>query len=514
MLALSLGLGLHDEDAADVLGMTPAGVRERREVLLTTLAIDSGRPRADLESALRADLTLPAPVRTRARRARALGALGLAGWIPWAGLAIALGLAVGIAASVSVLAAVLLAGAVLGAIVAGVRPGIAAAALPALIFFEDVLPSGLAIPILLAALALLAFGRARVPVTTPLAWAAGFALWAFASALWTLDLAAVTQQYVGLALAVCFLVAIPALIRSESDLRMFLTSFVLLAAGTGVVGVINVATGSAGRAGGWADGPNSFAMYQVIALPMAFLLAAQANTAWARTLGYGAVAIIAAAVLAAASRGGLIALGVVLLALLTAPGAALYRSAGHRRTIAAVTVAAALVTIPFVYSGLSERLTREDVAAGSGRVNEWRTGIKAFGDRPVVGLGFGGYFAASNDLLRATPGVDLRSFRLTEPGVRVHSAYIGAAAELGAVGLTLFAGLLLSTALALRRSRGPDSDRTQWFVTGARAAVLLGLAGFAVASLFLSTEASFALFMLVGLAVALQKPLGAASDAG
>jgi O-antigen ligase len=392
----------------------------------------------------------------------------------------------------------------LAVVLIGIRPAIGAPALLVLIFFENSVPSGLAVPVLLVAVGMIAFGWTRLPPpSAPLAWAAGFALWAFASSLWANDLAKTTEQYLGLALALCFLLALPVLIGSEADLRMFFGAFVLLAVVTGIVGIAAVASGEVTRAAGGADEPNAFAMYQVIAFPFALLLAATGRSAWVRAAGYAALPVIIAAVLAAGSRGGLIALGVATALIMLVPSIRLYRSSRHGWTLAAVVGVALVASLPLVLPSLSDRLSREDSAAGSGRVNEWRTAIKAFGEEPVAGLGFGGYYVASNRLLRSTPEVDLRRFRIVSPGVRVHSAYFGVAAELGLIGLALFAGLLISTALALRRPR--DGVEEEPFIAQARGAVLVALSSFATASLFLSTEASFILFALVGLTVVLDK---------
>jgi O-antigen ligase len=162
---------------------------------------------------------------------------------------------------------------------------------------------------------------------------------------------------------------------------------------------------------------------------------------------------------------------------------------------------------------LSSRLSEKDTAEGSGRVNEWRAAYKGFREHPVRGLGLGGFFVESNDLLRSTPGVNLRTFRLEKAGQRVHNAYIDTAAELGLIGLFFFGGMLISTFLALLRVRRRWAGRPRNFRADTAAALVVSLIGFAVASIFLSTNLSFALFMIVGVAIALEEPWGVPANA-
>lgn len=506
LLKASLLRELSDEYIAEVLSTNVESVRARRDWALDRLSADSPSSRTMIVRALRGD---PEPLPLRAKSVEVRPGAKLA----WGAAAVGLSLAVGIAASVRGSVGLLIVAALLGAVLIGMRPGLGAACLPVLIFFESVVPSIVAAAVLSAALILLGFRYVRLRPTPPLAWASAFAIWGFASALWTVNLSISSTQFAGLAFAVCILFAVPILINSDRDLRTFVYVFVLLAAATGIQGIFSVATGSVSRAESFVGDPNIFAMYQLIALPLAFVLAADSPRRWIRFWAYGAMLVSLAAVFTSLSRGGLIALGVVVALLLIAPVSTLYRSRRHKLVLIAVVMVAAIAAL-FTLSGeLSSRLSEKNTATGSGRVNEWRAALSAFQDHPAVGLGLGGFFVESNDLLRTTPGVDLRDFRLEKAGQRVHNAYIDAAAELGVVGLFLFLGMLISTILALRRIRWHAAGLARNFRADVAAALVIGLVGFAVASLFLSTDLSFALFMMVGLTVALEEPWRTQADA-
>lgn len=432
--------------------------------------------------------------------------------VGWATVAAACGLLIGITASVTTTGAVVLAVALFLALAAGTRPAVVAALVAVFALISEILPTGVVLLFLGVAVLELASGRSRIAVSPPLVWAGAFTLWALASALWTVDLGMAFQQFLGLVFAASFLIAAAGLVGNQADALLVFRAYAAAAVVTGAISIVTFDPEVALRQVGEQIDPNTvtgdpniFAMYQVVAVPILLMLSAHAPSRWERTLAYVGLPVAVAATLASLSRGGALALGAVALALILVPAGQLYRSRRHKATVVALMLAVAGLSGVVLSDQFSARLSNEETAAGSGRVNEWRSAGAAFLDQPVIGLGFGGYYAASNDLLRRTPGVDLARFRLTKPGVRVHSAYIGVAAELGMVGFVAFGGLLIATALSLRRTARRALTRGRPLVAHMSTSLLVGLAGFAVASLFLSTEGSLLTFTIIGVAVALHK---------
>jgi O-antigen ligase len=92
---------------------------------------------------------------------------------------------------------------------------------------------------------------------------------------------------------------------------------------------------------------------------------------------------------------------------------------------------------------------------------------------------------------------------LSEEGYRAHNAFLGTLAELGILGLLLLLGLLVSTLLALRRAAAVARMAGATFTGAVADAAFVGLLGFCVASLFLSSETAYVLWSLVGLSIAL-----------
>jgi O-antigen ligase len=218
--------------------------------------------------------------------------------------------------------------------------------------------------------------------------------------------------------------------------------------------------------------------------------------------------VLIASVLTTLSRGGLVALGAIVVLTLVLPTQTLFRSRLQKVVAVLATLVAAVVGFKAVSGTFTPRLdSMLSEGGGTGRLILWQgawTGIK---ERPLTGLGYGGYQSASNDLVFRTPGVSLTSYDLHPEGQPAHSAYIGTAAELGIPGLLLFLGLLASTGAALRRTAARARAAQAWFVMRVANALTISLAGWAVASLFLSTETSRPLWIVVGTALALPKLL-------
>jgi O-antigen ligase len=140
---------------------------------------------------------------------------------------------------------------------------------------------------------------------------------------------------------------------------------------------------------------------------------------------------------------------------------------------------------------------------GSGRTAIWMAGLTSIEERPLLGLGYGGFPAALNELILRTPGVDLRHYELRPDGQEAHNLFVSTTADLGLPGLVILLGLLVSTGRALRRTARQAGTAGRVVVARTANALVLSLVGFTIASFFLSTETSRALWILVGLAVAL-----------
>jgi O-antigen ligase len=416
------------------------------------------------------------------------------------------------------LALALTAVAVLG-LVCAFRSAAMLMAMIAAVFVEAATVGGIAISRLVAPVALVALivamvrGEAVVRSGTPLVWAFAYALWALASGLWTVTVGATAAQLASLAIALVYMLAFAGWLSSKGDLERI---FAFLAAASLALGLLVIvdylAAGSPplsdARASGGAGDPNFFAADQIVAIPLVLVLAAEMRRGWLRTGLYASVLVAIASVLTTLSRGGLIALGAIVLLTLVLPARTLFRSQAQKVTVVLAVLLAAGLSFQAVSATFGARLDSIfSEGGGSGRLVLWQGAWTAIKERPLTGLGYGGYQSVSNDLVFRTPGVSLESFDLTPNGQVVHSAYLGSAAELGIPGLLLFLGLLISTGRSLRQVASRARAADAWFISRAANALIVSLAGWAIASLFLSSETSRPLWIIVGLALALPKIL-------
>jgi O-antigen ligase len=220
------------------------------------------------------------------------------------------------------------------------------------------------------------------------------------------------------------------------------------------------------------------------------------------------VLVVTGSVMTTLSRGGLLALGAIVLLTLALPARAMFRSGTHKLAMAMAVVLAAAVGFSALSGTFAPRLNSLlSEGGGTGRLILWQGALTAIKERPVTGLGYGGYQSSSNNLIFRTPGVSVAAYDLHPEGQPAHSAYIGTTAELGVPGLLLFLGVLVSTARALLRVSSRARARGAWAVSRVANALLISLAGWALASLFLSSETSRPLWIIVGITLALPKLL-------
>jgi putative inorganic carbon (hco3(-)) transporter len=208
----------------------------------------------------------------------------------------------------------------------------------------------------------------------------------------------------------------------------------------------------AGAIGGIFGNPNDLALNLVAMLPIGFVaaLSRRHSLQWRAVAGVF-VLMMMATIIFTKSRGGLIGLVVVLLALLVV-------SRRVRPVIAIGLLGGTLVATPFLPASFYHRMStifdaEEDAAEFTGsreaRTTLMKEGLRTFAEHPLTGVGLGQF----------------RNYVFPERKERwreAHNALIQVAADLGILGLALFAFLLyraLRTALWLRKVLGPQPRR-------------------------------------------------------
>ncbi|MBB3083603.1 O-antigen ligase family protein [Geodermatophilus sabuli] len=258
--------------------------------------------------------------------------------------------------------------------------------------------------------------------------------------------------------------------------------------------------GATARHAGPQDDANFWGRVLVLGFPFALSLAQMATSRWRRTLWLCAALAIFGGVVLTGSRGGLLALFVVLCFwALLAGGAALK----------ALVLAPLGIGLALMLPGVGSRLlTLNTLGVGGlevtdpsleGRIAAQTSAFQMVVDHPVLGVGPGNFLLTTPDYLRR---LGLDSLPLAP-----HNLYLEAAAEGGLLGL--LAWLLLVGAAALVALRARHFARAGGSAMGQAAplplanAVLAALLGWSVASIFLhmATLRSFLLVAALGAAL-------------
>lgn len=330
---------------------------------------------------------------------------------------------------------------------------------------------------------------------------AGFVAWALLSTVWSTGTGEALSSTGRYGLNVLLFVIAFTAVRTPRQLGWVLLAFVLGVALAAVTGIVTP-TGEeeSGRLGGGALDPNELAAVLVsgVALCAAvFALYRESPLIRVTSVIVGGFAL--AAVWLTASRGGLVALAVALVAAIVL--------AGRWRAVMLVA-AAALAALTFVYfAAFAPDDVRDRVAStteGQERIKEGRTTIwqvawRAFEDNPVNGVGAGNFPVVSKEYV-LEPGVLARSDEIVSDNPKVaHNAYLEVATELGVIGLALFAcviGFSLYCAGAAARAFGRAGDGRMQAVC---VCLLIAVIGVLAADFFVSDQYSKQLWLLLGL---------------
>jgi len=277
------------------------------------------------------------------------------------------------------------------------------------------------------------------------------------------------------------------------------------------------------RAAGPVLDPNYYAQLLLVALPIGIIGALREPLRPRRVAATAMTALIGLAIAFTGSRGAALAAGVMLLALVT------MRYLGPRQLLAAAGAVAVVLALSPTYLQRLETVTVSGATAPSGadtsadlstrsRVTENLAALHVFEDHPVLGVGPGGfpYYYEEYAGRIGTPihqrrrvGADAGAQSLRE----AHDIVLGLAADLGVVGLALFAWAVGIALLGARRAR------RRWLAAGRpeladmAAALLAGLVGYLAAGVFLSLAFERYLWMLVAMAGAAAVLSAAPDDA-
>jgi O-antigen ligase len=255
-----------------------------------------------------------------------------------------------------------------------------------------------------------------------------------------------------------------------------------------------------GSVGGIMQNPNDLALNMVVFLPPAVYLALGSKTLPRKLAAAACALFMVGAIVASGSRGGTLGFAVILLVL----GAFLIRT---RPMIVIAGVLAVMCALPVLPSNYWRRIvsitdqSKDDFGSAEARKTLIRESWQAYLENPVIGVGAGEFKDWNNN-------------RRVESWHEAHNVWLQVAAELGTLGLAVYAFLVLRAPIAvyqtrrlLRRARGtrgapvseltPD-ERSQ--LDAHSAAMAASVAGWLVCALFSSVAYNWTFYYMLALA--------------
>lgn len=328
-----------------------------------------------------------------------------------------------------------------------------------------------------------------------------FLAWAAASMLWAEDAGSTLSDVQRYAPNVLLFLIVFTAVRERKHAIWVCASFVFGVAVIAVWGLVNPqpeAGNDLARLSGAGVNPGQMAAVGVAGM----ILAVPFVLEWRRSPGVrllagGAAVLALASVLLTLSRGGLVALGVALLAAVLVGGR--WRIA---TLILLVLVVAGVVGYFTTIATPQERARVTQADGGTGRTDIWAVGLRMFSAHPLRGVGAGNFQVTSIHYLVKPGALKRDEFIIDEPKV-AHNIYLQEAAELGIPGFVMFMAIVLfSVACALRAAwRFREAEDRQMELLAR--AVFLGVVGLMAAYFFLSEQFSKQLWLLLALGPAL-----------
>lgn len=337
-----------------------------------------------------------------------------------------------------------------------------------------------------------------------------FVAWALISAAWAEDPGVAISSAQRFALNLLLIPIVYTAISEAKHVRWVATALVLGGAAAALYGLSAVpsaaeasdsitAAADLNRITGTVGDPNLLASLLLVGSIMALALALDRGRAAAgRVLCAIAAAICFVAIVATVSRGGIIALGVALLATI------LFAGKRRGRAVAGIAILAAIATTYVLAFASESQLARLETAdGGSGRTDIWKVGWRMVEDNPGHGVGAGNFNVSSVHYLLIEPGAVARSDYIVDTPAVAHNMYLEVLAELGIPGLILFLLLLIiSIAAAVRAASTFDRCGEDGLALIARG-VAISLCSMMAADFFLAAEYGKLLWLLLSLGPAL-----------
>lgn len=343
-----------------------------------------------------------------------------------------------------------------------------------------------------------------------------------ASTFWASDPRPVVAGAVSLGKILLVVVTVIALITDDRSLRLAVWSLLVAAGVLAAISLQQHVTGNfdqnylgfakapvrnivgdteAPRVAGPTGDPNAFAQMMVVAVALGLERLVHERRRRLRLAAGAVAALCAVTTVLTFSRGGLLALVVVLTLFLVRlrPRMRHVLLGGALLLVIASVVPSAYVErvarVREILPGFDGSNVSPSDGALRGRTTVMKIALAMWSDHPVIGVGYGNYVVRFTEYNR-------RHGLSPQLGEAPHNLYLEIASETGLIGLGLWLSVVVtafrSLAFLRRRSRAPDGSATENLPEG----LSLALVAFLVTSMFLHGSYPMAFWLLVAISFA------------
>lgn len=342
----------------------------------------------------------------------------------------------------------------------------------------------------------------RPPAVPARHWLPPLALmaWTIISGAWSHDIGGFVYFIGFLGLGLAFFTTTAFLIDSHEKVHKYMRAYWVGGLWGSLAGVWALFIGT--RSVGFGSDPNFFGLLQASMIPLSVYYRRQATTQREKWFYSFVVLFVFAGAAGAGSRSGIIGACIVIVAtMVTKPG----MSGRQRARTGLGAVALAFVAFIVLFIANPANLERGFADRGAGRLDFWTVTVDLVQEDPIIGYGGGQLSSQIIPRLATTPGVEkIVDHRET---VSSHNTWLDIIGDLGALGLGLFASVLL---IALWGFANPRWKQTKELSTTLFVMMLPVLSG----SNFLPLVNNKLYWSLVGISAALQVPSWGARYSG
>lgn len=283
-------------------------------------------------------------------------------------------------------------------------------------------------------------------------------------------------------------------IRRREDFRLMVWAFVIGAVISSAIGLLE--SGGARLAGGIGDPDGEAALLAAALMLDAGLIATLPRGSSPRFLAILGAVIMGIGLLDTGSRGGLVALGVVLVA------GVLFGGRWRFRALQILAVAAVLVPFYLTFLAPSAAVQHLNSNTSSGRTDLWKVGVTMWEANPVLGVGSGNFGVASIHYVQKS-GPLTRADLIVDVPRATHNTFLEIIDELGVPGFIAFVTIALaSIGAALRAAHLYERAGDTGFELMSRS-VALAVVALLTADIFITNEYEHLLWLLLALPAAL-----------